>query len=367
MANQEHLDLLNLGVAQWNAWRKRNHGQIGLDLSGANLRGADLSNAHLNSPYPDMTQVHRAHLTLTNLSEAHLSGADLSGTDLNETNLRRADLSDANLSCASMARAYLDEADLSGADLRGADLNGANLRGANLRHARVGQTSLANMDLRATKGLAEIMHQGPSFVQLHTVLLPRDGSALHFLRGTGFPEVWIDFWRTTMMHPVQYHSLFISYSSADDMLARRLYADLQANGVRCWITCEDRNIDDKTRLRIDEAVHLQSRLLLLLSRHTIASAWVEEEVEAALEKEQRQQREVLFLARLDESVMQTTQAWVVKLRQHRPIGDFTHWTDQQRYQRAFDRLLRDLKEADEECHFLSSLQRTPLNCDTKGG
>jgi hypothetical protein len=139
-----------------------------------------------------------------------------------------------------------------------------------------------------------------------------------------------------MMHPVQYHSLFIGYSSADDMLARRLHADLQARGVRCWFAPEDMKIGDKIRARIDEAIHLHDKLLLLFSEHSIASAWVEDEVEAALEKEQRQQREVLFPVRLDEQMMQTTQPWATKLRRTRHIGDFTRWADPHIYKHLSD-------------------------------
>ncbi len=103
-------------------------------------------------------------------------------------------------------------------------------------------------------------------------------------------------------------------------------------------------IGNKIRDRIDEAIHLQDKLLLLLSAHAIASVWVEAEVEAALEKENRQQREVLFPVRLDDSVMQTSKAWAATLRRTRHIGDFTNWTDPQAYQIAFDRLLHDLKQ-----------------------
>jgi len=35
------------------------------------------------------------------------------------------------------------------------------------------------------------------------------------------------------------------------------------------------------------------------------------------------------------------------VRNERKIGDFTHWTDPQAYQQAFERLVRDLKKADE--------------------
>src|SRR6266700_1127588 len=117
-----------------------------------------------------------------------------------------------------------------------------------------------------------------------------------------------------MMHPIHYYSLFISYSSNDEILAHRLHADLQAHGVRCWFAPEDLKIGNKFRQHIDEAIHLQDKLLLLLSEYSIASTWVENEVEAALENEDRQQREVLFPVRLDDAVMQASKAWAATLR-----------------------------------------------------
>lgn len=127
------------------------------------------------------------------------------------------------------------------------------------------------------------------------------------------------------------------------MLARRLHADLQTEGVLCWFAPEDMKIGDRIRQRIDEAIHLQDKLLLLLSEQSIESDWVEYEVEAAIEKERRQKRDVLFPIRLDSAVMDTTQAWASKLRRTRHIGNFTKWETPQEYQVAFKRLLRDLK------------------------
>ena len=148
---------------------------------------------------------------------------------------------------------------------------------------------------------------------------------------------------TETMQPVQYHSSFISYSSKDEKLARRLHDDLQKQGVRCWFAPKNMKIGDKIRSRIDQEILLQDKLLLLLSENSIASTWVEAEVEAAFEKEQRQNQGVLFPIRLDGSVMQTDQAWAANLRRTRNIGDFTRWEDDQAYQQAFNQLLQDLK------------------------
>jgi hypothetical protein len=54
---------------------------------------------------------------------------------------------------------------------------------------------------------------------------------------------------------------------------------------------------------------------------------VQDEVEACLERERRQQRQVLFPIRLDAAVTRTRQAWAAAIRRRRHIGDFTNWRD----------------------------------------
>jgi hypothetical protein len=56
-----------------------------------------------------------------------------------------------------------------------------------------------------------------------------------------------------------------------------------------------------------------------------------------------QHRLVLFPVRLDDVVMQTSQAWAADIRRMRHIGDFRGWKHHDEYQKALDRLLRDLK------------------------
>jgi len=386
VANPEYVELLRQGVVSWNKWRKENP-EVRLDLRGADLRQVDLREARLGWLNLDEADLREACLDAVNLNMSSLHNADLSYAQMGDVNLTRANLSsaklvgatlsrfdpyesgailrDANLSSANLNYSFLQsacldraclhgttligadlgDADLSDADLSDADLSWAHLRNANLSRITMKGTIIRHLNLLTTKGITEIKHQAPSCVELHTTLLPQDGSALHFLRGTGVPDEWIDFYRSTMMHPIQYYSLFISYSTKDETLARRLHADLQACGVRCWFAPEDMKIGDKFRQRIDEAIHLQDKLLLLLSEHSIASTWVENEVESALEKEDREQREVLFPIRLDDMVMQTSRAWAATLRRTRHIGDFTKWTDPEAYQSAFERLLRDLKQS----------------------
>jgi hypothetical protein len=106
------------------------------------------------------------------------------------------------------------------------------------------------------------------------------------------------------MHPIQYYSCFISYSHQDNEFVHRLHADLQNQGVRCWFAPHDMRIGDKIRPRIDEAIRLHDKLLLILSKHSAFSDWVEHEVETALAKERREKRPLLFSIRLDNAILE---------------------------------------------------------------
>jgi hypothetical protein len=143
--------------------------------------------------------------------------------------------------------------------------------------------------------------------------------------------------------PFQYYSCFISYSNQDDALAQRLYADLRAKRVRCWFAPEDLKIGDEFRSRIDESIQVYDRVLLVLSEHSVKSRWVQKEVETAFEKEGKENRIALFPLRIDEAVMHSAVGWAADIRRQRHIGDFRQWNDHDAYQRAFSRLLRDLK------------------------
>lgn len=164
-----------------------------------------------------------------------------------------------------------------------------------------------------------------------------------FLRGCGLPDEFIAYLPSFLNQPIQFYSCFISYSSKDDAFARRLHADLQANNVRCWFAPEDLKIGDRIRPKIDESIRLHDKLLLVLSEHSIASDWVESEVESCFEKERQRKETVLFPIRLDDAVMKTDKAWAAEIRRTRHIGDFSNWKDHDAYQRAFQRVLRDLK------------------------
>ena len=105
-------------------------------------------------------------------------------------------------------------------------------------------------------------------------------------------------------------------------------------------------IGDKLRPTIDHSIRVHDKLLLILSENSIHSNWVGSEVETALEEEKMRessQPAVLFPIRLDDTVMETDQAWAATIRRQRHIGDFRHWKEHDSYKKALDKLLHDLK------------------------
>jgi len=248
-----------------------------------------------------------------------------------------------DLSRANLINANLSDADLSGANLSDANLSLAKLSDTDLSRATVGWTQFTDIDLRTVKGLGTVEHEGPSSIGIDTIYRSKGHIPKAFLRKAGVPEGFLTYMRSLVAHPIEYYTCFISYSSRDQEFAERLYTDLQSKGVRCWFAPEDIKIGDKIRQSIDESIRLYDKLLLILSTHSVASWWVEYEVEKALAKERQEQRTMLFPIRLDEQVIQSTTDWAAHIKETRHIGDFTGWKDHDAYQRGLKRLLRDLQ------------------------
>src|SRR5262249_10881876 len=109
--------------------------------------------------------------------------------------------------------------------------------------------------------------------------------------------------------PIPYHSLLLSYSRQDHVFVKRLYKDLQAQNMHCWFAPHDLQPGTRIFKGVDEAIHLHDKLLLILSRHALASSWVELEVDSALQKEKKSGQRVLFPLRLDNSVLESDAGW----------------------------------------------------------
>jgi hypothetical protein len=315
MANPEHIAKLREGAGAWNDWRSKHLTEMP-DLSDGDFSGA-------------------------NLIGANFQGAKLTGTILRG----------ALLQVANFRLAQIVNTDLSNAKLNWAIFDMAILHRANFTGAEIGSTTFANVDLSCPIGLETVKHSAPSTIGIDTIYRSEGEIAPAFLRGAGVPEDFIQYMASLVGTGIEFYSLFISYSTKDQTFADRLYADLQAKGVRCWFAPHDMRSGKKVHEQIDEAIRVHEKLLLILSPASMESEWVKTEISKARKREINENRRVLFPIRLCR--FETLRDWECfdsdagkdsarEIREYF-IPDFSNWKDHDAYRLAFDRLLKDLQ------------------------
>jgi uncharacterized protein YjbI with pentapeptide repeats len=337
-----------------------------------------------------MADLHSAYLTKANLREADLryamiqrvdlAGADLRGADLNGAALTGARLYSANLSGAHLQQASLNLADLSEADLHSANLSAANLSAANLTKANFTRANLSEascvltafnaVDLSEVIGLDSIKHTGPSTVGVDTLFLSKGRIPDAFLRGCGLSpwEVLSQKMYDPALTPTSLADLqvqvfdawtkgrsllngcFMSYSWNDAQFVDNLRERLVAEGINIWLDRHDM-VAGTIQDQVWRAIQIYHAVIIVLSQHSIASDWVENELDMARKKEREQGRAVLCPVALDDSWKQkvaidggpgdpSRQLW--RTLAQKLVVDFSNWeTDQ--FDRSFEKLLRGLK------------------------
>lgn len=330
--------------------------------SGASFNGADISEANLQAAVISNGYFIGAILTKSNLNRSQLIETDLRGADLRNADLRGADLTGVNLAGADLSSADLRDANLTGADLERANLSKAYLSGTKFSSVHLYSTIFGSNDLSQVIELESADHYGPSILNIETIYKSKGKVPEKFLRGCGLSNLQIetaklaapgldsaqiaeltDNMRQLYLDGVRAYSCFISYNSKDEEFAKRLHDDLQNNGVRCWLAPEDMKIGDKFRTHMDDAIRAHDKLLMVFSQNSINSASVENEVKAVLEKERKESSRILIPICLDDELINAEQPWADEIRRTRPVGDFS---DMDNYEKACDRLLRNLRVMD---------------------
>ena len=306
---EDLLALLKKGPSPWNAWRKA-HPDIPIDLSRV-----DLSDFDIDLKGVDFSRCTLRHINLsrTDLTGADFSRAQLALANLASANLTRGRLRDAQLASSFLRQTILVEADLTGASLRFAELSGANLTAAQLVDADLSRAAFVGVDFSRADftrsrihetvfgvcrfeqnvGLETAQHFGPSTLDHRTY--QQSTLPLSFLRGCGLPDSIIDsFAGLKATQGPRYDSCFISYATADEAFASRLFNDLQKSGVRCWFAPHSMVTGEKLHEQISTGIDSHDRLLLILSAASMASPWVRTEIGRAREKEKVLGRHVLM-------------------------------------------------------------------------
>lgn len=385
MANPEHVEIVKQGAAAIEEWRRENS-DVRLDLSGADMSQSDLTGADLSNADLFGAELQRVSLSSTDLFNANLSYSNLVGAfflearlvsaNLHRTNLTRAVFNGANLTAADLRGAILSDASLINTNLTSARLSFAvitdvNLYRANFQGAHFYSTVLSNIDLSEAFNLGHARHDRPSHIDVDTLstTLRSEGGKFSletevFFLQAGVPPILLEHLPGLLeSNPIQFYSVFISYSTENEKFATALYDELTQRNIKTWKWNEDAVGGRGLRDNIDRAIRNHDKTIVVCSKASLNSDPVVEEIERALNKEnslnkRRVEREkeaaaagddkpfvdtdVLFPIRLDDYVFEWDSPFQSRVTR-KAISDFSEAEPgSKKFDAGVDKLVRDL-------------------------
>jgi len=148
----------------------------------------------------------------------------------------------------------------------------------------------------------------------------------------------------------KHDSVFISYSSNDEIFARELHTELQKQGIDVWFAPHDMEGGKKIIDQVTNAINEKNRVILILSEHSMKSGWVSTEIRKASRASDKYSK--LFPIRLvDYEKIQNWELFdsdigedlAVHIRSFF-IPDFTNWNDSEVFALEITKLSKALKK-----------------------
>jgi hypothetical protein len=342
-ANFLHADLRNAKM-QGADFRKAN-------FSGANLRFADFQGSDLSGAIFDSANCSHAVLRYCKFTGCEFFWTDLVGADLREayfanafikdSNLHGADVRGAHFTKARILRSNLEHAKLNSANFWEAELNALDLDSADFTNATFADTRMCNLDLQNVTGLATTEHRLPSSIGIETLIASEGKIPKEFLESIGVPRRVIESLMPVEFLPIEFYSCFISYSGMDEFFAKNLYMDLRIRDVRCWLFAEDAKWGEKVWSEIDKSIRLHDKVVVICSVNSLQSEPVCREIERALQREDKEKRDVLFPVRIDNYIFDGWEHHRKADVVSKVVGDFS---DPRQYQKSLNKLIDNLNK-----------------------
>jgi len=126
---------------------------------------------------------------------------------------------------------------------------------------------------------------------------------------------------------------------------------MREDKLRAWYAPEDMKGGREIYDQIDTAIKLHDKLLIVLTEHGMQSNWVRTEIRKVRQREEKENRRLLFPIRL--VPFEAIKKWeafdadtgtdvAAEIRKYY-IPDFTNWKDHDSCEAAYQRLMQDFK------------------------
>ncbi len=294
------------------------------------------------------------------LEKAVSDGTDLSRADLSHADLSHANLSGADLSDANLHRADLSDAGLFGAGLFGADLFKTNLlechfEGTDMLNSKLAYTIFGQLRLDKTKNIETVVVTGPCIIDFETIK-QSPGLPHKFLHKLGYSELTLEYIPDLFKNNgINMFPVFFSHSWANKDFAGKLYEALIDAGVQVWYDEKKMKPGDDIYEGINRGINVYDKLILVCSKDSLNSWWVNEELNRIFKKERDYQKEkkgkerLLIPITIDDTIFNWEGAKAESIKD-KIIGDFRGWEDDVKFEKALRELIMalnvDRKEID---------------------
>lgn len=121
-----------------------------------------------------------------------------------------------------------------------------------------------------------------------------------------------------------------------------LVDDLKKRGIPCWFAPQALRTGNYVAEEIEEAIWTRDKFIIVVSESAFESQWVSREVEAALERERKERKNVIIPIRIDNALESTTSAWGSELRRRRMVADFRTWKEAVGYEDAVEQVAEEI-------------------------
>ena len=106
--------------------------------------------------------------------------------------------------------------------------------------------------------------------------------------------------------------VFISYSHADELLARKMAVALQNSGLKVWDDQAEILPGDNWAEKVAEALRESEAMVVLLTPEALVSHWVRREIDYALSEKRFRERVVVALAGSPEKLPEQEIPWILR-------------------------------------------------------